>query len=106
MQRDSQLQFRNNAFQIKLSRQPSRVAKLKQVLATLGEEDDMYPAVQEALSKDEYQAHPSPFQVNPVCNVNVELDHLRAEISRLRQQQDGIRPVAASVEANHIPVER
>ena len=34
----------------------SRVAKLKQVLATLGEEDHMYPAVQEALSKAEYQA--------------------------------------------------
>ena len=33
----------------------SRVAKLKQVLATLGEEDDMYPAVQEALSKAKYQ---------------------------------------------------
>ena len=33
---------------------------------------------------------PSPFQANPVCNVNAELDHLRAEISRLRQQQDGM----------------
>ena len=54
----------------------------------------------------EEKALPSPFQVNPVCNVNVELDHSRAEISRLRQQQDGIRPGAASVEANHIPVER
>ena len=52
------------------------------------------------------EALPSPFQINPVCNVDVELDHLRAEISRLPQQQDGIRPVAASVEANHIPVER
>ena len=38
-------------------------------------------------------------------HVNVELGHLRAEI-RLQQQQDGIRPVVASVEANHIPVER
>ena len=153
----------------------SRVAKLKQVLATLGEEDDMYPAVQEALWKAEYQAReqpvserirstksfverkqkrveqakeaterarealnsamafqreeeillaegerrlaelmieekavPSPFQVTPVCNVNAELEHLRAEISRLRQQRDGIRPVVVpSVhEANHIPVER
>ena len=54
----------------------------------------------------EEKAIPSPFQVTPVCNVNVELDHLRAEIARLRQQQDGIRPVVASVEANHIPVER
>ena len=53
----------------------------------------------------EEKALPSPFRVNPVCNVNVELDHLRAEIARLRQQQDGIRPVVASVEANHIPVE-
>ena len=38
----------------------------------------------------EEKAIPSPFQVNPVCNVNVELDHLRAEIARLRQQ-DGTR---------------
>ena len=41
----------------------------------------------------EEKALPSPFQVTPVCNVNVELDHLRSEIARLRQQQDGIRPV-------------
>ena len=34
----------------------SRVAKLKQLLTTLGEEDDMCPAVQEALSKAECQA--------------------------------------------------
>ena len=40
----------------------SKVAKLKHVLATLGEDDDMYPAVQEALSKAEYQA-----RVQPVC---------------------------------------
>ena len=38
----------------------SRVAKLKQVLTTLGEEDDIYPAVQEALSKAEYQAREQP----------------------------------------------
>ena len=38
----------------------SRVAKLKQVLATLGEEDDMYLVVQEALSKAEYQAREQP----------------------------------------------
>ena len=37
-----------------------RVAKLKQVLATLGEEDDMYAAVQEALLKAEYQAREQP----------------------------------------------
>ena len=35
---------------------PSRIDKLKQVLATLGEEDDMHLAVQEALSIAEYQA--------------------------------------------------
>ena len=52
----------------------------------------------------EEKALPSPFQVTPVCNVNAELDHLRSEIARLRQQQGGIRPVV--VEANHIPVER
>ena len=151
----------------------SRVAKLKQVPATLGEEDHMYPAVQEALAKAEHQAReqpvcerirstkrfverkqkrveakeatkrarealhsavafhreeenllaeeerrleelmieekaiPSPFQVTPVCNVNAELDQLRAEIARLRQQRDRIRPVVVpSVEANHIPVKR
>ena len=151
----------------------SRVAKLKQVPATLGEEDHMYPAVQEALAKAEHQAReqpvcerirstkrfverkqkrveakeatkrarealhsavasqreeenllaeeerrlaelmieekaiPSPFQVTPVCNVNAELDQLRAEIARLRQQRDGIRPVVVpGVEANHIPVKR
>ena len=38
----------------------SRVTKLKQVLATLGEKDDMYFAVQEALSKAEYQAREQP----------------------------------------------
>ena len=140
----------------------SRVAKLKQVLATLGEEDDMHPAVQEALSKAEHQARdqpvrerirstksfverkqkrveqakeatvrarealnsavasqkmeenllaegerrlaelmieekaiPSPFQVTPACNVNVELDHLRAEIARLRQQRERLLTSAA-----------
>ena len=52
----------------------------------------------------EEKALPSPVEVTPVRNVNVELDHLRSEIARLRQQQDGIRPVV--VEANHIPLER
>ena len=49
----------------------------------------------------EEKAIPPPLQVTPVCNVNVELDHLRAEIARLRQQQDGIHPVVASVEQSH-----
>ena len=34
----------------------SRVANFKHVLATCGEENDVYPAVQEAISKAEYQA--------------------------------------------------
>ena len=51
----------------------------------------------------EEKALPSPFQVTPDCKVNAELDQLRSEIARLRQQQH-VRPVVG--EANHIPVER
>ena len=79
---------------------------LNSAMASQREEENLLAEGERRLAElmKEEKATPSPFQVNPVCNVNVELDHLRAEIARLRQQQDGIRPVVASVEANHIPV--